>query len=266
MNDFSNPTGAEGSSSKGDLRTPQIERIRLPLKLRKIIVLSVENITPNMVRITFGGSELQDFDSPSPDDHVKLFFPSKSGEEPAKRDYTPRAFSRINQNLVIDFALHEGGVASSWAAGAKEGDEIQVGGPRGSQLIKGQIDHWFLIGDETALPAIGRRVEALNGKQKAYTLVSIPDARDTQSFITDGTWLGEWFVRSHDLSSAETPILERLENFNFSDRTFFWIAGEASFVKSIKQFLVSEKGCSPDWIKASGYWKQGIADSSDKSI
>jgi NADPH-dependent ferric siderophore reductase len=36
------------------------------------------------------------------------------------------------------------------------GDAIRIGGPRGSQVIEGPIAHWLLVGDETALPAIGR--------------------------------------------------------------------------------------------------------------
>lgn len=45
--------------------------------------------------------------------------------------------------------------------GGQTEDQQEIGGPRGSQIISGLIDHWFLIGNKTALTAIGRRVETM---------------------------------------------------------------------------------------------------------
>ena len=61
------------------------------------MVATVERLTPNMQRIRFVSSDLHDFESSAPDDHLKLFLPASpadgSGTEGVcKRDYTPRAF------------------------------------------------------------------------------------------------------------------------------------------------------------------------------
>ena len=84
-----------------------------------------------MARVTFTGVDLQDFVSPSFDDHVKLFFPSDPSQplvlpsvtpdgikfpddalRPQARDYTPRYFDAARQELVIDFVMHGDGPAA----------------------------------------------------------------------------------------------------------------------------------------------------------
>ena len=69
-----------------------ILRIRRETRRRLVSVTATERITPNMLRIRFASPDLHDFESLAPDDHVKLFVPNPLGDEPCRRDYTPRAF------------------------------------------------------------------------------------------------------------------------------------------------------------------------------
>src|SRR3546814_7647576 len=80
---------------------------------------------------------------------------------PISRDFTPRHFDHARTELTIDVALHAHGPATDWAATVTEGQEVGIGGPRGSMLIPDSFHTHLLIGDETALPAIARRVEEL---------------------------------------------------------------------------------------------------------
>ena len=169
-------------------------QVRRDPHLRSVQVVRCETITPQMRRIVFGGSELAGFQSDAPDDHVKLFFPNADGafvlptmtaEGPRYdagavpspgRDYTPRYFDPQSGELSIDFVLHGDGVASSWAALAQPGDDLKIGGPRGSFLVADDYDHYVLLGDETALPAIGRWLEAMPADMHAEVYIEIADA------------------------------------------------------------------------------------------
>jgi NADPH-dependent ferric siderophore reductase len=113
-----------------------------------------------MLRLTLAGAELTGFTSLSPDDHVKVVVPAEAGST-ERRDYTPRRFDAQTHELAIDFALHDGGPVTTWARHARPGDPAEIGGPRGSMRVPHDFDWWLLIGDETALPAIGRRIEEL---------------------------------------------------------------------------------------------------------
>ncbi|HAI48351.1 MAG TPA: NADPH-dependent ferric siderophore reductase, partial [Stenotrophomonas sp.] len=54
--------------------------LRHTVKFRPLQVLRTEEISPCMRRVIVGGPALEGFDSPSPDDHVKLFFPNAEGQ------------------------------------------------------------------------------------------------------------------------------------------------------------------------------------------
>jgi NADPH-dependent ferric siderophore reductase len=73
--------------------------------------------------------------------------------------------------LHIDFAIHDAGPATDWALRARIGDALEIGGPRGSAVIPMEFDWYLLIGDETGLPAIGRRLEELPAGSRALVIV-----------------------------------------------------------------------------------------------
>src|SRR6185436_499825 len=102
--------------------------------------------------------------------------------KPPARDFTPRRFDVASGTFVIDFALHDAGPATNWAVAAKVGDTLEIGGPRGSAVIPDDFDWYILIGDETALPAIGRRVEELRQDVPVTTIVAVASLEETQTF------------------------------------------------------------------------------------
>jgi NADPH-dependent ferric siderophore reductase len=82
------------------------------------------------------------------------------------------------RTLVLDFALHGEGPAASWAAQAAVGQTLTVAGPRGSFVVPNDFDWYVLIGDETALPAIARRLEELPAGCRAIVRLALADAAD----------------------------------------------------------------------------------------
>src|SRR6202050_5080496 len=159
-----------------------IRRIRHEVKRRHLTVTEAAFITPKMRRITFAGPELEGFTTLGFDDHIKLIFPNESAadERPPMRDYTPR-YDAGARALPVDFAIHDAGLATSWAVNARVGDTLLVGGPRGSAIIPEDFDWHLFIGDETALPAIGRRLEELPSGSRAVAIVVVSDEGGAQA-------------------------------------------------------------------------------------
>ncbi|MDQ0322681.1 NADPH-dependent ferric siderophore reductase [Pararhizobium capsulatum DSM 1112] len=243
----------------GDL--PRLERFRHELKRRQLTVVSTERLTPNMIRIALGGEDLADFTSLSAGDHVKIFVPDGVGGT-AMRDYTPRHFDTANRTLVLDFAVHDAGPATRWALDARVGDEIQIGGPRGSLVISGPIRSWLLIGDETALPSIGRRIEEMAAGTPVTSLVGIPGVEDEQVFDTKADVTSHW-VHRKDPSDAAV-FIERLRDIAIEPRTFVWVAAEGAVTRAIRSYLVEERKHPLAWLRAAGYWVSGKADTTEK--
>jgi NADPH-dependent ferric siderophore reductase len=248
--------------------------------LREIKVLRVERLSLHMQRVIFGGATLRGFLSASADDHVKLFFPNSEGKlvlptlgqgrleypegaEPSPmRDYTPRRYDDELNELTIDFVLHGDGPASTWAEQAKPGQHIGAGGPRGSFIVADDFDHYVMVGDETALPAIGRWLDELPYGAHAIVLVEIPGIGDRQSLSSraqfDLTWLEREGVDAADSLLLE-QALERLPTP--AGDTFWWIAAESGRARRMRLHLAEERGVPKDWVRATGYWK---ADGTDE--
>ncbi|GBR07146.1 siderophore-interacting protein [Acetobacter oeni] len=244
---------------------PEIRRIRHELKRRTLRVISAERLTPHMVRVTLKGDDLDTFVSASPDDHIKVFIPGPGGE-PARRDYTPRRFDATRRELVLDFVSHEGGPAAAWARAARPGDRLDIGGPRGSQVITGEIDQWVLIGDETALPAIGRRAEETPASARVISVVAVPGAEDEQVFATVADHEARWVHRPLEEADRAEAVLEALKTVELSPRTFVWVAAEGTVARAVRRYLLEERGLDRQWLKASGYWLKGRADAAVKDF
>jgi NADPH-dependent ferric siderophore reductase len=244
----------------------EVHRIRHEARRRAVVVRKAQWLTPQMRRIRFGGDDLAGFTSLSPDDHVKVIVPDGGGDT-ARRDYTPRRFDADKQELEIDFALHADGPVTVWARAAKVGETIEIGGPRGSAVLPYDFDWWILIGDETALPAIGRRLEEMPRGARVTTIAAVTDEAEQQSFSTQTSHTAIWVHRPYDKAVDSEPIIEAIRDLKRPPGDgFIWIAAEAGVARKLRQHVVDVMGQPLQWLKASGYWVKGQADASDKSI
>ncbi|MDQ0727103.1 siderophore-interacting protein [Microbacterium sp. W4I20] len=130
--------------------------------LARAEVLAVSRVSPNFVRVTFGGDELFEFCTPGEvfDSRIKLVFPPASGilppldrdtgdwwgsylavpeeERGSMRTYSVRdlrvdpvtAATEVDVDFVLHLAPGLSGPASRWADAAAVGQELFVVGPR----------------------------------------------------------------------------------------------------------------------------------------
>ncbi|WP_240882577.1 siderophore-interacting protein [Pseudomonas aeruginosa] len=154
-----------------------------------------EQLSPALTRFVFGGPEVAEMKTLAADQRIKIFFPDASGQppslpggsewyqayrsvEPARRPpmrtYTIRALRAEQEEVDVEFVLHdENGPASAWATHARIGDRLQLAAPNrqygddpGGYEWKppAGVRHILLIADETALPAVAGILEELAGE------------------------------------------------------------------------------------------------------
>lgn len=243
------------------------ERVRHELKRRLLTVVRKTEVTPDMIRVTLSGPDLEGFTSLGFDDHIKLFIdagdsahpaPGEDGPPPVMRDYTPRHYDADKNELDIDFAIHEAGPATRWAIEAKPGDKISIGGPRGSFVIEDDFDWYLFVGDETALPAIGRRLEELRPGAHAMVLAEVSGAANEQTFRSAASLSVSWLHRG-DRKAGDNTILEDALRKLVLPRGdgYAWIACESVTAKRLRQVLSGELQHPKAWLKAAGYWRLG---------
>jgi len=226
----------------------RIQRLRYELQRRELRVVRVEPRGARFVAVTVQGESLRSFASASFDDHVKLMLPNpdEGASGPLMRDYTPRAFDTVRGELTLEFALHGQGPFTEWAAQARAGQTLTVAGPRGSMVIPTDYDWHLLVGDDSAWPAIARRLEELPAGAKVQLLLLMPEVPAA--------------VASADLRLAATPeaLVQALRELALpAGEGFAWCAGEAQLMAALREVLLREKGHPKEAMKVAAYWKQG---------
>ena len=238
-------------------------------------VVRTEWITPHMVRAVLGGPELDRFpDSPYADRYVKLLFPRPDvgypepldieviwatlprEQWPRMRTYTVRALDRAAGELTIDFVQHPGGgLAGPGAAAARPGDVLRLLDPRGAYDPDPDADWHLLVGDESALPAIGVACSRIPVGRPALVLLEVGDHTDRQPLVGPGELTVAWHFRDPD---NPTQLLDALRAAPFPPgRTHAFVHGEAGIVRDVRRHLLAERGVPRAALSVSGYWRRG---------
>lgn len=249
-----------------------VRRVRHPIKVRLLQVRRTQLLSPHQLLITLGGPDLADFVTASFDNHVKLMWapdglgvpelPTVGPEglqwkpdapRPLMRDYTPRRFDAQALELDIEFALHGDGPAANWARQAQPGQSLAVGGPRGSFIVPVGFDWHLLVGDDSALPAIARRLEELPAGKKAIVVLAL-DPADRRALTTLADLTLVWVDAPEDLPAAVKAL--QLP----AGEGHAWASGEAHAMAEVRKLLVGQHGLDKSRMRTSAYWKQGQAD------
>ncbi|KWN91298.1 siderophore-interacting protein [Burkholderia ubonensis] len=256
-----------------------VTRVRHPLKFRLLQVVRIHAVTPHLLRVTLSGPDLADFESASFDDHVKVFLPPPGAERPAlpslgpdgpvfpdcqpkpvARDFTPRRFDRTKCELDLEFVLNHPGPASQWAAQARVGQWLGIGGPRGSFVVPTGFDWHLLIGDDTALPAVARCLEELPAGSRAAVVLEVADRRAQIAFDTRAEVHEIWRFRDEAQAGGGDALLDAVRDLPLpTGDGYVWAAGEALAMRAVRQHLTGERGVDKARIRAAAYWKRGAS-------
>ncbi|ALG13952.1 siderophore-interacting protein [Kibdelosporangium phytohabitans] len=245
---------------------------RQPTKLWRAPVLRTERITPRMARITVGGPQIDDFVGSGTDENVMLYLyePGADLPEPLTLESARVAMSRVRpymrtytisrhdpaaNEIDFDFVLHgDHGPASKWASNAAIGDEVIFVGPSPAYQPDLTAAWHLLIGDETALPAIGSITRALPGAT-IRAFVEVEDVAEQQDL--DVTWVH----RNGVPAGSSEPLVKALAAADFPDgKPAVWAAGERQVMQAVREVLV-EKGIERASVRPATYWRLGHAGS-----
>jgi NADPH-dependent ferric siderophore reductase len=216
-------------------------------------VLRTERLSPHLIRVVLGGAGFDTFvNNEFTDRYVKLIFGDLAEDRPTTRTYTVRRIDEQARELTIDFVYHgDEGYAGPWAASARPGDLLRLFGPGGAYAPQAHVDWHLLVGDESALPAIGAAIEAIPAGVPARAFILVGSEADEQKFDTaadlDVTWL-----------HGDADLVAAVRAFEFLPGTVqAFVHGEAGFVADLRGYLGKERGIAKDLLSISGYWRRG---------
>jgi NADPH-dependent ferric siderophore reductase len=241
-----------------------------------LTVVSVTDVTPSVRRVVLTGTtEAVAAAGPT----VNVLVPRVGDAEPrwpqiardgrivwpdgshgvALRSYTARRQDPAAGRLEIDFVLHGDGPAAAWAAAAVPGALLGVAGagPLGDRPA-GRL---LLVGDETALPAIGRILAAAGPATRGLALVEVADAAEEQLLPGPAGVEVRWLHRDGTPPGESTLLADAVAGLDRpdTDDLFAWVAAESGAVRAIRADLRGRWRLGRAQHHAIGYWRRGRA-------
>lgn len=250
---------AKARAAKWNIAVIENAPARPPYSFARVEVEHASLVTPHLKRLRIDGTRLAGYRAGLPAQWLKVFVPLAGGQTSGGRAYTVRRLDPVAGKLDLDFVLHgDDGAISGWAARAAAGDAFEISAvhPRSGFPIDPVNRRYLLLGDETALPAIGAILESLPAHARADVLVEVADAAEEQTLSSPAEIHVAWLHRGETgrLADAAAGIGRP------DDETVVWAAAESEAVKAIRLLALKQWGIDRARLHAAGYWKRGIAD------
>jgi NADPH-dependent ferric siderophore reductase len=245
--------------------------------LRRLFVRGAYRLTPNLQRVVFEGPDLANyrFHRESFGPFVKLLIPGihqrdqirwpklsdghlvwpDDSTRPFLRTYTVRDFDDVLHLLTIDFVLHEpDGPASAFARNARKGDQIAML-DRGL-CTPGGFDHYLLVGDHSALPAIAQIVSNAPEPGRMHVAIALADATDRVEFDDAKLAHIQWIVEpsSQARHRAWLGLVEH-QMMALEGEVYVWAGGEHVLMADLR---VTSKRAGLSQTHILRYWRSGF--------
>lgn len=244
---------------------------------RILTVKSSVYLSPNMIRVTFAGPELEGFPVGHEGANCKLVLP-RDGESQEKfdawfapdgpdekvhpvRTYTVRSFRPESQELDIDFVAHgDEGPATRWAQKAMSGSFLGFFGPSQPKITEFHADWYLVAADLSAMPVAEATLEAMPENATGIALFEVPSEDDIREIKAPPGIKLHWLVHEdiHQPSSAQLEFIKSIDWPTGVLQTC--IAGESSVIRSLRAYLHNERKVPKKNTYISGYWKIGLVE------
>lgn len=250
----------------------------------RMSVVRADWVTPSMRRIVFGGEDgFADFmadDNAWTDKYVKLVFLAEGFDYPQPLDlpavrrsmppeawpvlrtYTVRRTDVEARELTIDFVVHGGeGIAGPWAATAAPGDVMHLRGPSGGYAPDPAADWHLFVGDEAGLPAIAASLETLPDDAAAVAFIEVTGPQDQIELDGPSDLEVHWLHRGDAPPGTTTLLDDAVRAWPWrAGRPQAFIHGESALLKSVRPYVLTDRGVDRKDVSVSAYWRKGTTE------
>ena len=129
------------------------------------------------------------------------------------------------------------------------------------------IDSHVLIGDETALPAMSRRLAELPAGNSALAVIETDEGSVGYPLESRAALQIVRVPRSALSDVPASSLIKALRGMQFpAGQCFVWVGAESQVARTIRRYLTDERGIDKRWVKAAGYWQRGATGVHDNIV
>lgn len=260
-----------------------VQRVKLELRMRRLTVERVEDLSATLRRVALGGPELAGFVANGPTDHAKVFFPATPGGEPLLpdpgtwagrqderyvcRDYTVRTFVPSSDELVLDMAVHSHGPAGRWVAQAQPGQQLGIYGPKSTKLPPVDRSWYLLVADETGLPALTNWFDRLPAGRPVHAFIEVGGPADEVALPARDGAAVTWLHRGDAAPGTTTLLADAVAGAALPGRgePWVWAGAESSAARAVRKHMIDERQVARRSVATTGYWQVGVANFDHKA-
>ncbi|SDC96816.1 siderophore-interacting protein [Glycomyces harbinensis] len=243
-----------------------------PMRVMHAPVVQVVDLTPAMRRIVFGGPNLVGYPTTGVgDEYVRILFPLAGEERPPLPDvagddldystvqgdrlrtYTIRDADPERGLVTVDFVVHDGGLAASWAKTAQVGDVIGINTPKPLYDPPEGLQWQVLLADNAGLPAALRLVELTPAHVRTRLVLEVAEESHKTDLPAHPLLETTWIVGGN--GHGPSCLDEAARGLQLPDGIgYVWIAGETKTLRGARKHLRRDLGLPASAYKALGYW------------
>lgn len=232
----------------------------LPLPLRMSLeVVRVEDATPSVRRIVFGGGALTGFVyAPGQDVMLSL---GASADAAVKRRYSIRSVDAAAGTLEINVVALGSGPGATWAYRVQPGDIVaEVVAPRGKITVDIKAPWHLFVGDDTAVPAMLNMTESLPNAVPAWQIFEVDTKADEVPLGPRPEGSVSWLHRVGHRPGDGVGLRQALAQFPIPGGPgHAYLAGEAKVVLAMRDLLIA-RGVPRKQLSVKAYWRSDAAN------
>lgn len=242
-------------------------------------------ISRSMMRVELDGNGLVGFDPAGwTDAYLNAYFPPAdfayaipfdvdevkalpAEQRPPSRRCSVRRWDPAAGVLTLDFVVHgDLGVAGPWALRAQPGDLLQFNAPSGGYRPDPTADWHLMVGDESALPAIGASLAVVPAGAPVYAFLEIDGRQDELDLPTDAALHLTWLHREA-VPGNPNLLLDAVRAFaRPPGRVQAFVHGEAVGNRELRRYLLTDWALPRADVSVSPYWRRGDTDESWRKV
>jgi NADPH-dependent ferric siderophore reductase len=266
------------SGEAGETSVEKLFAERQSLRTFLTEVVAVEPVHEHLVRITFGGGQLDQFWLPGADTFLYVMVPTEGRDElvldeaftfeqwmaapeehrPFGAYYTVRHWHADRHEVEALFVLHgDEGALGSWARRARVGDKAALWGPRVAFEPPAGTDSYLLVADETGLPGVAAIIDSLPGDVPVTVVAEVADERSRQELPARPSVSVTWVHRDGAEAGTTTDLLvDAVRALPApSPATYAWGGGESRSMTAVRKHLRREVGLEREQCCLVAYWR-----------